>query len=105
MSMQTRILGGAIVALLASTGFGSVAFAADTEMAFVECGDTPSPVHVATIKKWEEANPGYKVNVEVVGWGQCQDKVTQLAVALYSLLGSLLEIGSKRFFFHPETRS
>jgi multiple sugar transport system substrate-binding protein len=81
MSMQTRILGGAIVALLASTGFGSVAFAADTEMAFVECGDTPSPVHVATIKKWEEANPGYKVNVEVVGWGQCQDKVTQLAVA------------------------
>ncbi|MEQ1900229.1 MAG: extracellular solute-binding protein [Devosia sp.] len=81
MTMHTRILGSAIVALLASTGFGGVALAADTEMAFVECGDTPSPVHVATIKKWEEANPGYKVNVEVVGWGQCQDKVTQLAVA------------------------
>ncbi|MEO6013518.1 MAG: sugar ABC transporter substrate-binding protein [Devosia sp.] len=81
MTMYNKIVGGAVVALLASTGFAGVAFAADTEMAFVECGDTPSPVHVETIKKWEAANPGFKVNVEVVGWGQCQDKVTQLAVA------------------------
>lgn len=79
MTLHRRILGGAIVALLASGGFAGVTYAQD--ISFVECGDTPSPVHVATIKKWEEANPGTKVNVEVVGWGQCQDKVTQLAVA------------------------
>ncbi len=75
---HTRILGGALVALVAST---AMAYAQDTEITFVECGDTPSPVHVETIKAWEAANPGYKVSVEVVGWGQCQDKVTTLAVA------------------------
>lgn len=75
---HTRILGGTLVALVAST---AMAYAQDTTITFVECGDTPSPVHVETIKAWEAANPGYKVAVEVVGWGQCQDKVTTLAVA------------------------
>ena len=75
---NTRILGGAMLALLASTAYAA---AQDQTISFVECGDTLSPVHVATIAKWEAANPGWKVAPEVVGWGQCQDKVTTLAVA------------------------
>lgn len=79
MTKHIMLMGGAaMVALLSSTAF---TFAEDKVIQFVECGDSPSAVHVATIKKWEEANPGFKVNVEVVGWGQCQDKVTQLAIA------------------------
>ncbi len=76
MTKQGKILSGAMLALLAST-----AMAAAQDMSFIECGDTPSPVHVAKIAEWEAANPGTKVNIEVVGWGQCQDKVTTLAVA------------------------
>src|SRR6218665_906374 len=75
---KTKILSGAIVALLASTAYAA---AQDQVIAFVECGDTPSPVHVSTIEAWKAANPGFDVQVEVVGWGQCQDKVTTLAVA------------------------
>jgi multiple sugar transport system substrate-binding protein len=75
---KSKILGGAMVALLASTAYAA---AQDQVISFVECGDTPSPVHVATIEAWEAANPGFDVQVEVVGWGQCQDKVTTLAVA------------------------
>ncbi len=33
------------------------------------------------IKQWEAANPGFKIAPEVVGWDQCQDKVTTLAAA------------------------
>ena len=75
---KSKILGGAVVALLASTAYAA---AQDQVISFVECGDTPSPVHVSTIEAWEAANPGFDVQVEVVGWGQCQDKVTTLAVA------------------------
>ncbi|WDR05867.1 extracellular solute-binding protein [Devosia rhodophyticola] len=78
MNKHGKILSGALVALLAST---ALAVAQDQSISFVECGDTPSPVHLDTIKKWEAANPGFKVEVEVVGWGQCQNKVTTLAVA------------------------
>jgi len=78
MTRHTRILAVSALALMSSTAF---AVAQDKAISFVECGDAPSPVHVDTIKKWEAANPGYKVSVEVVGWGQCQDKVTTLAVA------------------------
>jgi multiple sugar transport system substrate-binding protein len=78
MTKHTKVLAGAFAALMATTAF---AMAQDQVISFVECGDAPSPVHVETIKKWEANNPGFKVEVEVVGWGQCQDKVTTLAVA------------------------
>lgn len=74
---KTKILSGAMVALLASTAYAA---AQDKVISFVECGDTLSPVHVSTIEKWEAANPGFDVQPEVVGWDQCQDKVTTLAV-------------------------
>lgn len=75
---KTKILGGVLLTLLATTAYAA---AADQVIPFVECGDTLSAVHVATIEKWEAANPGYDVQPEVVGWGQCQNKVTTLAVA------------------------
>ncbi len=78
MTFHKRLMTGAVVALIASTG---VALAEDKVLQFVECGDTPSPVHVDLAKEWEAKNPGFKVSMEVVPWGQCQDKVTQLAVA------------------------
>lgn len=78
MTRHGTILGGTLVALLAST---AMVVAQDKVISFVECGDTPSPVHVSTIEAWEAQNPGFDVQVEVVGWGQCQDKVTTLAVA------------------------
>ncbi|HVW93037.1 MAG TPA: sugar ABC transporter substrate-binding protein [Devosia sp.] len=78
MTAYVKILAGAALVLAASAG---ASMADDKHLSFLECGDAPSPTHVAVIKKWEANNPGYKVDVEVVGWDQCQDKVIQLAVA------------------------
>ena len=39
------------------------------------------PAHEEFIKTWEAANAGYKIQAEVVGWDQCQDKATTLAAA------------------------
>ncbi|WP_027997757.1 ABC transporter substrate-binding protein [Sinorhizobium arboris] len=70
------------LALLGSTAFGSIAAqAADQEISWIYCGDTIDPIHEKYIKEWEGKNPGWKVTPEVVGWAQCQDKATTLAVA------------------------
>ncbi|MDX0368990.1 extracellular solute-binding protein [Sinorhizobium meliloti] len=70
------------LALLGSTALGSVAAqAADQEISWIYCGDTIDPIHEKYIKEWEGKNPGWKVMPEVVGWAQCQDKATTLAVA------------------------
>ncbi|MDW9625437.1 extracellular solute-binding protein (plasmid) [Sinorhizobium meliloti] len=70
------------LALLGSTALGSVAAqAADQEISWIYCGDTIDPIHEKYIKAWEGKNPGWKVTPEVVGWAQCQDKATTLAVA------------------------
>nr|WP_289851460.1 extracellular solute-binding protein [Sinorhizobium meliloti] len=68
--------------MLGSTALGSVAAeAADQEISWIYCGDTIDPIHEKYIKEWEGKNPGWKVTPEVVGWAQCQDKATTLAVA------------------------
>jgi multiple sugar transport system substrate-binding protein len=72
------ILGGVLVALLSSTGY---TIAEDKNVAMIQCGDTLAETYPDLIKAWEGKNPGYKVNVELVGWTQCQDKVTTLAAA------------------------
>ncbi|MBP2234524.1 multiple sugar transport system substrate-binding protein [Sinorhizobium kostiense] len=70
------------LALLGSTALGSVAAqAADQEISWIYCGDKIDPIHEKYIKEWEGQNPGWKVLPEVVGWAQCQDKATTLAVA------------------------
>ena len=68
--------------LLGSTALtGGIAQAADKEISWIYCGDTIDPIHTKYIKQWEGKNPGWKVTPEVVGWAQCQDKATTLAVA------------------------
>ncbi|MGR6432377.1 ABC transporter substrate-binding protein [Rhizobium sp. PAMB 3174] len=78
MSMTRNILGAAAVALLAST---QLAAAEDTTVSMIQCGDKLAEGYDGFIKEWEAKNPGYKVSVEIVGWAQCQDKITTLAAA------------------------
>ncbi|WP_345900673.1 extracellular solute-binding protein, partial [Martelella sp. UBA3392] len=71
-------LGVATLALVASA---SVASAEDKVVSMIQCGDELAEGYDGFIAEWEKNNPGYKVETEVVGWGQCQDKATNLAVA------------------------
>ena len=57
------------------------AHAQDQSIHFVACGDEISPVHAKYIEQWESQNEGWTIDAEAVGWGQCQDKVTTLAVS------------------------
>ncbi len=59
----------------------SLASAEDKTITFISCGDKMQPAHADFIKQWEAKNAGFKVAPEVVGWDQCQDKVTTLAAA------------------------
>ncbi|WP_426124237.1 ABC transporter substrate-binding protein [Pararhizobium sp. PWRC1-1] len=81
MSIQLKT-GLLALALLGSTALSAMnAKAADQEISWIYCGDVMDQVHEKYIKQWEEKNPGWKVTPEVVGWAQCQDKATTLAVA------------------------
>ena len=66
-------------ALLASTALPGLA--QDQVISWIYCGDTLDPVHIKYIAEWEAANEGWKVEPELVGWAQCQDKATTLAAA------------------------
>jgi len=70
------------VSLLALASASPAAFAQDVkEISFINCGDELTAGYPEYIAEWEAANPGYKIVPELVGWGQCQDKVTTLAAA------------------------
>ena len=47
----------------------------------IQCGDAIADGYPQFIEEWEADNPDYKVEIELVGWGQCQDKATTLAIA------------------------
>jgi multiple sugar transport system substrate-binding protein len=79
MKKSSKILLASVLALTGSTGLAGVAVA--EEINIILCGDTVTPVYLDLFKEWDAANPDYKVAAEVVGWGQCQDKVTTLAAA------------------------
>jgi multiple sugar transport system substrate-binding protein len=78
MRKHLALIAGTL-ALCASTALP--ALAADKTVSFIVCGDKLYPKYDEYIKEWEAANKGYKIAPEVVGWGQCQDKVTTLAAA------------------------
>lgn len=78
MNTRSQIMVG-VLALLAATS--SAAFAQDKTISMIECGDAIAPTYPALISQWEKANPGFKVDVQMIGWAQCQDKVTTLAAA------------------------
>ncbi|MEF2073031.1 ABC transporter substrate-binding protein [Consotaella aegiceratis] len=68
---------GAALALIAATSFAQ----AQETVKMIQCGDAIADGYPDFIKQWEEQNPDYKVDVEVIGWAQCQDKATTLAIA------------------------
>ncbi|QEE22730.1 extracellular solute-binding protein [Youhaiella tibetensis] len=80
--------------MLALASAAPAAYAQDVkEISFINCGDELTAGYADYFKEWEAANPGYKVVPEVVGWGQCQDKVTTLAAAGTPV--SLAYVGSR----------
>jgi multiple sugar transport system substrate-binding protein len=78
MTKTATLLGTAALAILASASFAA---AQDTTVTMIQCGDQLAEGYDGFIKEWEENNPGYKVDVEVIGWSQCQEKITTLAAA------------------------
>ena len=78
MTMKTKLLAGAAFVL---TSLPSIGAAEDKVISYLSCGDRMQPAHEEFIKTWEAANAGYKIQAEVVGWDQCQDKATTLAAA------------------------
>ncbi|MFN4209361.1 MAG: ABC transporter substrate-binding protein [Devosia sp.] len=82
------------VSLLALASAAPAALAQDVkEITFINCGDELTAGYAEYFAEWEAANPGFKVAPEVVGWGQCQDKVTTLAAAGTPV--SLAYVGSR----------
>ncbi|MDB5615335.1 MAG: Inositol transport system sugar-binding protein [Devosia sp.] len=79
MNRTKGILLVSLAALAGTTGLAGVAQAEDINI--ILCGDLVTPVYLELFEEWNAANPDFKAVPEVVGWGQCQDKVTTLAVA------------------------
>lgn len=78
MRHQTTLLAGAAIVLTMMTGS---AFAENKTISVIQCGDKIAETYPDLIKAWEAKNPGFTVHVEIVGWAQCQDKITTLAAA------------------------
>ncbi|KKC33045.1 extracellular solute-binding protein [Devosia psychrophila] len=79
MNKTIGLLAVSLAALAAAT---PATFAQDVkEISFINCGDELTAGYAGYFAEWEAANPGYKIAPELVGWGQCQDKVTTLAAA------------------------
>ncbi len=76
-----KTIGLMAVSMLALAGAAPAAFAQDKEITFINCGDSLTQGYAESFAEWEAANPGFKIVPEIVGWGQCQDKVTTLAAA------------------------
>jgi multiple sugar transport system substrate-binding protein len=79
MNRTKGFLLASLAALACTTGLAGVAQAEDINI--ILCGDLVTPVYLELFEEWNAANPDFKAVPEVVGWGQCQDKVTTLAVA------------------------
>ena len=75
-----KTIGLVTVSMLALAGAAPAAYAQDQEIAFINCGDELTAGYADYFAEWEAENPGFKVMPEIVGWGQCQDKVTPLPV-------------------------
>ena len=61
-------------------GSSALTAAADVNLSFIMCGDE-RPADKAAIEKFQVDNPGVKVAMEIVPWGNCQDKSMTLAAA------------------------
>jgi multiple sugar transport system substrate-binding protein len=81
MKHYAHLMAGVAVAATSLYGMTGIAVAQDKTVSMIQCGDAIAETYPDLIKQWEEKNPGFKVTTEVVGWAQCQDKVTTLAAA------------------------
>jgi multiple sugar transport system substrate-binding protein len=79
VKLTSKILIGSLAVLSSSTALATVAQA--DPISFILCGDEVWPTQQAAIDEWNGANPDFPVEVQLVGWAQCQDRATQLAVA------------------------
>lgn len=79
MKQANSLLLASVLALSASTGLATATMAEDINL--IVCGDLIEPTYVAYIDEWNKANADFPVVAEFVPWGQCQDKVTNLAAA------------------------
>ena len=61
--------------------FAMVGAAQAKPVHFIQCGDKPATGVEDRIAEFERANPGTTIELEVVGWSQCEQKVTTLAAA------------------------
>lgn len=78
--LKSLKIGVSAIALVGSVAFAATSASAE-EISWIYCGDKIDPIHEKYIKEWEGKNAGWTVKPEVVGWAQCQDKATTLAVA------------------------
>lgn len=79
---MNKTIGLLAVSMAAMAAATPATFAQDVkEISFINCGDELTAGYAGYFAEWEAANPGYKIVPELVGWGQCQDKVTTLAAA------------------------
>ncbi|MBB5721173.1 multiple sugar transport system substrate-binding protein [Loktanella ponticola] len=76
---MTTLVQNSLIGLMLAGTTALPAMAQD--ISWIYCGDAIDPVHEQYIAEWEAANDGWTVTPEVVGWAQCQDKATTLAVA------------------------
>ncbi len=70
-----------VASLLMAASAPYAASADDKVVSMIQCGDTLAEGYDKFISEWEADNPGYKVETEVVGWSQCQEKATNMAAA------------------------
>jgi multiple sugar transport system substrate-binding protein len=70
------MIGGAILATCLGLGAAQA-----KPVHYIQCGDKPSPGLPEHIAEFEKANPGVTIELEVVGWSQCEQKATTLAAA------------------------
>lgn len=69
------------MAIVAGATLATGALAEDKSIHFIQCGSEIAETYPELIAAYEADNPGIKIDVEVVDWGQCQDKATTLASA------------------------
>ena len=79
MNFTSKMLLASAVALSGSTALATTAQA--EPISFILCGDEIYPSQQRAMDDWAAANPDWPIEVQLVGWAQCQDRATQLAIA------------------------
>ena len=77
MKTTSTLMVSALALLAASS---TAALAEGKTITMIQCGDTIAETYPALIEQWS-AETGNTVEVQQIGWAQCQDKATTLAAA------------------------